>query len=223
MQLSARTIHDRRFPTSLRGYDKAEVDDFLAATARYVSSIEEQLAITRRKADRTREELDSLHDVLDQRLTEAHQARDAIIEKAHREAAAIAQAAGGTDPATARTAAAIISEAEAQASLRLREVDDIVESARTEAERTIRRAESDAALRLAEADRVLDEARREAKTMRVEAERRRTELELELGELRRVGAAATTVGGRGPTVQVGDDGDLVVDLRDDAPDPARNT
>lgn len=220
MELSTRGIETHRFSTSLRGFDKDEVAAFLAEVGAHVRRLDEQLAIANARANRAQEELDSLHDVLDRRLSEAQAARTAIVEKAEREAAAIlAAAALGDGPDTAgaaRTAAAIIHEAELKATMRIEEAEVAVAAARAEAETTLRNAEATAVLRLAEADRALDEAHGRAKSVRVETERNRSEIEDHLAEVRKILMAAR-VGGtddlEAANVILTKGTDVIIDLR----------
>ncbi len=221
MELSARKIQDRRFTTSLRGYDRAEVDVFLDDAAAYVSGLEEQLSIAGRKADKATAELDALRASIDAELEEARRARAVIIDEARAEAAAMSAAAGRGESADAsRSAAAIIAEAEAKAKLRTDEVAQITERARTDAERIVGEAEDIARRREAEADRVLEAARSEAKQIRAESDRYRREMETHLADVRRILLAA------GPEVSHAESArvilssgeELTVDLRTDTDD-----
>ena len=212
MGFSSREVEDKRFSTSLRGFDRDEVIAYLSQVAKQMSTTEEQLAIAQRKAARAQEELDQLNDVLENRLVEAQRARDAIIEEAKREAAALTMAGGDAD--AARTAAAIISEAETKAELRLGEVDRILESARADADRMLKNAEYDADLKVAEAERVMDVARREARKMHQDTEKERSDIEATLVELRRILVTANADGGDPEAVNVivRNHGEIVVDL-----------
>lgn len=175
MDLTARTIQDRSFKGAVRGYDRGEVREYLGQVARHVSALEEQLAIASTRAERACTELDRLNGEIDARIAETRTARDRILEEARAEAAALREGVqGSADPATVRKAAAIISEAEAKATLRLEQVDAIKQDAEAQAARIVEAAERDAALRLAEADRILDKAKRDAREFRRELTRRRT-------------------------------------------------
>jgi len=84
----------------------------------------------------------------------------------------------------------------------------------------VRKAEETAALTQAEADRLLEKARMDTNSMREETESIRASMEAQLGEIRRILAAA-----RSETIDLDDltnvgvasssDPDLVVDLRED--------
>lgn len=225
MGWSSREVEQHTFSTSIRGYDRKDVDSFKADLAKHLSTQEERLAIAEAKAARAKEELDRLNDILESRIAEAQRARDAIISEAKQEAEQIMAAAetgGGQDTAgAAGRAAAIISEAETKASLRLSRVDEITEKARTEADRIVRSAEQDVQLKLAEADRIVDTARRDAKGIRTDTERAHTEIESQLAELRRIVTAVDDADGdlSGISVVLRDGSDIVVDLRAASPVP----
>lgn len=221
MELSARKIQDQRFATSLRGYDRTEVDAFLDDAAAYVSGLEEQLAIAGRKADKATTELDALKASIDTELEEARRARATIIDEARAEAAAMTQAAGhGEGSDASRSAAAIIAEAEAKAKLRTDEVVQITERARAEADRIVGDAEEIAGRREAEADRVLEAARAEAKQIRAESDRYRREMETHLADVRRILLAAGPEGSKADSARVilSSGEELTVDLTADAED-----
>ncbi|MGI9666357.1 MAG: DivIVA domain-containing protein [Acidimicrobiia bacterium] len=230
MGLSSREVEGHKFSTSMRGYDKTEVDTFLGEIAKQLSTNEEQLAIATSRAERAKEELDSLNDVLEARLAEAQSAREAILQKAKAEAAQIASTSdGGIETADAsRKAAAIVSEAETKASLRMAQVDTAIEQAEADAERITKAADDDAGLKLAEADRVLENARREAREMHKATEAARTELESNVLELRKLVATANAADGdlHDVNIVVRNGEEIIVDLRapvaerEDVRDPA---
>ena len=218
MGLSSREVQDRTFSTAIRGYDRAQVDAFVGSVANHMSKLEEDLTIATAKAERARGELERLHDVLDARVEETHQARAAILEEARAEATAIVAAAehadGGNGDA-ARRAGAIIAEAEAKAEIRLREIDAIRTQAEAEAAELRRQTEQAAELRMAEADRVLDEARREARDIRRGVEADRSAAEHQLRRLRAIVSAVSGVEEQelaDVRIELGDGGDVVVDL-----------
>jgi len=220
MGLSAREVQDRSFSSGLRGYDRAEVGDYLAQVAEYMAGLEERLAIAEAKAGRAQESYDRMNDVLDAKLAETHQARTVILDEARLEAKTIvANSQGVTQPlddsAAVHTSAAIIAEAEAKADLRMKQVEAVTEQARQEATETAHQAQQSADLKLAEADRVLEAARREARDIRRQAEADRSEMEAQLTHLRRIVAAADASGGRDlsdATIELRDNGSIVVDL-----------
>jgi DivIVA domain-containing protein len=217
--MQAREIEERTFPIARRGYSRDEVTSFLTDVARHQSQLEEQLAIANARAERAREELDSYNDVLERRLAETNAAREAILEDARREAAAIVGTSGSTDPeviAAEQTATAIRKEAEARAAVKLREAEEAVAAARQRADAIIHEAEDTAAVRLDEADRVLDEARRTARTIRLDTERDRSEIEDHLKEVRAllVAAHADGTGALEDSQVILTKGtDIIVDLR----------
>ena len=220
MELSARQMQDRSFSTAMRGYDRAEVGEYLAAVAEHIERLEERLAIAQTKAARTQEELDRLNDVLDTRLTEAHEARTTIIEEARREAEWIIAAAGTStpvveDPAAIRTSAAIIAEAQAKADMRIGEITALGEQARLQAAETELAARQAADLKIAESERILEAARRDARDIRRRAEADRSEMEVQLEHLRRIVASADASQGHDltdATIELRDNGHLIVDL-----------
>lgn len=220
MGLSARDVQDRSFSTSMRGYDRTEVASYQAQVADHMGRLEERLAIADAKAARAQEELDRLHDVIDNRLAEARDARTKIIEEARQEAESIvaraSQVAGPMeDPAAVRTGAAIIAEADAKAELRMKAITAVGEQARLEAAEIELGAKQAAELKLAEADRVIEAARRDARDIRRRAEADRSEMEAQLEHLRRVVASAEASKGADlgdATIELRDNGSIVVDL-----------
>lgn len=220
MGLSARNVQDRSFSTSMRGYDRNEVADYLAQVADHVEGLEERLAIAQAKAARAQAELHRLNDVIDTRLAEANEARSTIIEEARREAESIVANAGQTaqpieNAAAVRTSAAIIAEADAKADLRMKTISALGEQARQEAAEIEFSAKQAAELKLAEADRVVEAARRDARDIRRRAEADRSEMEVQLEHLRRVVASAEASEGADlgdATIELRDSGRIVVDL-----------
>ena len=231
MELSAREVQDKDFATALRGYDRAEVDAFLEAVAHQHSRLEEELAIATAKAERAREELDRLNDVLESRLEETRLARAAILDEARTEAAAIVATAheaddDGGDTHAVTAASAVLAEAETKAEIRLKEVEAIRVQAEAEAVEREHEAEQVAAIRMAEADRVLDEARRDAREIRRRAEADRSEMESQLAQLRRIVAAAATFEGDDLSeinIEIRDGNEVVIDLTTPLHVPAETT
>lgn len=219
MDLSARLIEDQTFATSRKGYDRSEVDAFVAAAAAYCSRLEEERSIAMARAERSQRELDRMNDMLETRIEEARDARANLLEEAKREADRIIAnaeraAAAGDDATASSRAAAIISEAETKAELRMNEVEAIREQARQEALSIERDAKQAADLKRAEAERVLDAARRDARDMRRASEADRSRLERQLRQVERLLADASDGRNLSDTsVSIDDDGDMVVDLR----------
>lgn len=213
MQLSARTIEDHRFSTSINGYRKADVDAFLTEAAAYVSRLEEELAIARTKAEKATTELTDLHARIDGELDRARVARQTILDEARSEADAIvaaARASGGGDPSRA---AAIVQEAEARATRSRDEAEALLDRARAEADRIVEHAESAASTREAEADRVLAAAHAESKRLHEDTEHYRAEMEANLAEIKRILESTRRSAGDTPRVELGEDDAIVVDLR----------
>jgi len=214
MELSARTIQDHRFASSMRGYRKQDVDAFLAEAAAYVSNLEEHLAIARTRADKSAEELADMRNRIDAELQEARRVRASILDEARAEAATIVEAARGGDGGDANRAAAVEHEAELRAQRRLAEVDGIIADARSDAERIVHEAETTAARREAEADRVLDAAHAESKRLHTETEQYRAEMERNLAEIKRILESTREAAGV-PSVSLDDHDQIVVDLREE--------
>ncbi len=229
MELSSRQIEEKRFTKAMRGYDKAEVDDFVARCASHTSALEERTKIAEVRASNAEEELAGLKAEIDVLLQEAKDARNKIIEEAKAEATTIASqvsAAGGSSElaGSAAKAAAIITEAETAAKLRLDGVEHIKAAAQDEAAGIVKRAEQSAALTRAEADRLLDKARLDASSIREESQATRASLEAQLAEIRRLLDA--TRSGDLPIEDLADapmvggsDSELVIDLREEAEKP----
>lgn len=229
MELSARGIEERKFGSSVRGYDRGEVDDFLRDVARTVSTTEEQLAIAERRAGESERRVAEMNTRIDQELQEATDARRTIIEEAKREAQVISAGAtsigeSGKIGDAAGRANAIVAEAEAKASLRLQEISDIVDSAHTRADETIKAAQQDAAATRAEASVVLDDARRRAKEVRTLAETERSTIVSDITELKRIANAARD-GSKDlealetANVILTSGSEITIDLRDEAIQP----
>lgn len=218
MELSARTIQDHRFASSMRGYRKEDVDTFLAEAAAYVSNLEEHLAIARTRADKSEQELADMRNRIDTELAEARRARAAIIDEAKAEAASMVDAPRTGDGTDAARAAAIVQEAELKAQRRLADVDGILADARADAERIVDEAEAAATRREAEADRVLDAARAESKRLHEETEQYRAEMERNLAEIKRILQStkdSTQQASGVPSVGLDDRDQIVVDLREE--------
>ncbi|NHZ70390.1 MAG: DivIVA domain-containing protein [Proteobacteria bacterium] len=233
MELSSRTIEERRFSSAMRGYDRTEVDSFLGEVARVMGGLEERLAIAERRAAQSETEIADLRTRVDKELQEATEARRRIINEAKREALAIN--AGVEQPGdasivvdAAERAAAIVAEAETKAMLRLQEVDEIVDTARQEAERTVATAQEDAATTRAEASLVLSDARRRAKEVRAAAEAERSSVVGDISELKRIAEVARTGGSDLESLEIANiiltsGAEITIDLRDEVAAPARSS
>jgi cell division initiation protein len=220
MGLSAREVQDQKFSTSMRGYDRAEVGEYLNQIADHQAHLEERLAIAEAKASKAQENYDKLNDVLETKLAETHEARKTILAEARQQAETIvatSKKVGETmgDPSAVHAGAAIISEAETKAELRMKQVESLQEQALHEAAETAREAQQTADLKLAEADRVIEAARKDARDIRRAAEADRSEMEVQLAHLRRIVAAANESDGKDLSdahIELRDNGNLVVDL-----------
>lgn len=225
MELSSRQIGDKHFTTAVRGYNRREVDDFIAECAGHTGSLEERTKIAEVRAAASENELAMLRADIDVLLEEATEARRMIIDEAREEADTIArqaEAAGGSTGLSdvASKAAAIITEAETTATLRLEGVDSIQRAAEEKAEGIVKRAEETAAMTEAEADRLLDKARLDANSMREETNMLRTSMETQLAEIRRILEVARSRDGSIDELLAAEDSELVVDLRKGADKPA---
>jgi DivIVA domain-containing protein len=223
MATSARVIQERRFTTALRGYDRDEVIAFLAEVAADMATLEEHLAIARARAAKSQEQLDSLNDVLERHIADTHAARAAIIEEAKKEATEIlatARPADDSTPDVARSAAAIVAEAESRAEAVRADAERRVAEAEASASDIVRLAEQTAAVRIAESDRVLDEARGTARRIRSDAEREREDILSRLGRIRSLLGDVDPRALADAKVILSDGGQVVIDLRDPAVQPA---
>lgn len=229
MELSGRQIQERRFSSSRRGYDRAEVRSFLTECGGHLSKLEEQLRIAEVRATNSDKELAKLRANIDVLLQEATDARRKILDEARAEATAIVEKASAgnamNDPTDASLSAeAIISEAEAAAALRSEDVERTREAAEEEAAKIMRIAEEAAANTLAEADRALDKARLEARADREEARALKASMEAQSAAIRRILETARTEGADPSALRAALDDqsatDVVIDLRDDADEPA---
>jgi len=230
MELSSRDIEERAFGSSVRGYNRREIDGFLHDVSRTVGTLEERLAIAERRAGESERKVAEMRTRIDQELQEATDARRTIIDEAKREALAINASAGslserGLVGDAAERAAAIVAEAETKASIRLQEVSNIVDGARSRAEQTIKAAQQDAAATRAEAAVVLEDARRRAKEVRSHAETERSAAVSDISELKRIADAARTgtedlEALETANVILTSGSEITIDLRDEAKHPA---
>ncbi|MFV2000367.1 MAG: DivIVA domain-containing protein [Acidimicrobiia bacterium] len=231
MELSSRDIEERGFGSSVRGYDRREVDGFLHDVVRAMGTLEEHLAIAERRAGESERNAAEMRTRIDQELQEATEARRAIIEGAKREALAIGASAGnpgepGAIGDAAERAVAIVAEAEAKGSIRLQEVSNIVDDAHSRAEQTIKTAQEDAAATRAEASVVLDNARRRAREVRAQAETERAAMIADISELKKV-ADAVRNGSEDleafetANVILTSGSEITIDLRDEVTQPAQ--
>lgn len=229
MELSSRDIEEREFGSSVRGYGRREVDRFLQDVARAMGTLEEQLAIAGRRSGEAQRNLAEMRTRIDLELQEATEARRTIIEEAKQEALAISTGASslgepGVVGAAAERSAAIVSEAEAKASIRLQEVSNIVDGARSRAQQITTAAEQDAAATRAEASVVLDNARRRAREVRSQAETECSALISDIAELKRI-ADAARAGSEDleafetANVILTSGSEITIDLRDEAIQP----
>lgn len=223
MELTSRQIEETHFTTALRGYDRREVDSFIASCATHTSELEQRTKIAEVQAASSEQELASLRAQIDVLVTEATEARRKIIDEAKLEAETIARqtsAAGGSPDLTeaASKAAAIINEAEVAAQLKLDNVGEIERIAEEKAARILRSAEETAAMTQAEADRVLDKARLDSNSMREETKALRASMDAELAEIRRLLDAARSSDEDTADPVSDPDSELVIDLRQGATD-----
>ncbi|MEN8040652.1 MAG: DivIVA domain-containing protein [Actinomycetota bacterium] len=86
MDLSSRQIHDQRFSTSRRGYDRGEVDMFLKDCGASVGSLEDRLRTAEVRAAKANKELAALRASIDDLVEDAADTRRRIIEEATVEA-----------------------------------------------------------------------------------------------------------------------------------------
>ncbi len=86
MELSSRKIEEMRFSSVLRGYDRDDVDGFVADCAAYTSDLEQRTKIAEVHAAAAKKELTELRSEIQVQLEEATAARRKIIEEARAEA-----------------------------------------------------------------------------------------------------------------------------------------
>lgn len=229
VEMLGRQIQDRQFGSARRGYDRSEVDAFLGSMGDRVSALEEQLRTAEVRAASSDEELAQMRQDIDTMLQEATDARRKIIDEAKAEATIIAAGASTIEESaklggSAATAAAIISEAETAAAVRLQTSEQAREAAHEDAARIVREAEVKASATQAEADRLLDKARIDARSVREATESVRSSMDVQLAEIRLLLEEARVRDAEfanRPSSGLGNDAELVVDLRGDAtqPDP----
>jgi len=219
MERFSQEIEERQFSSSRRGYDRDEVEQFMKEGAHRVTALEDDLRAAEVSAANSEMELASLQANIDSVLQEATDARRKIIEEAKSEAAVIVGAASPLPQTSVLTdaaarAAAIISQAENEATILLERGKTERKLAETKMEAKSEKMEADAARTKAEADRLLDNARMDANIMRADAQSRKTELEVQLAEIQSLLAEAhvTTLRSSGGV----DEPDTVIDLRDGA-------
>ena len=202
MEVSSRDIEDRSFATALRGYDRDEVDRFMAECAQHTGNLEERTKIAEVRAATAETELAEMTANIDVLLEEATDARRKIIEEARADASAITsqtsatQGQGAAEDVTASG------------------VDD-------EAAEILRQAEASANTIRADADRILAESRRESESILDDARASRASMESQLAEIREILKAARADDAETmdrKTSQAVDE-ELVIDLRDVADEP----
>jgi DivIVA domain-containing protein len=201
MEVTSRQIEDRHFTTTLRGYDRDEVDQFMTECAQHTGNLEERTQIAEVRTATVEKELAGLKANIDVLLEEATDARRKIIEEARAEASAITGQASRPD--------------------RTRVGEDAAIRAEEEAAEIVRRAEASATIALANADRILAEARQESESILEEAKASRASVESQLAEIRQILAAARASDESTGARESSDDPDaeLVIDLRDVADEP----
>ena len=89
MEVSRSQIEDVHFATALRGYDRDEVDRFMAECALHTGNLEARTKISEVRSETAEIELAEMRANIDVLLEEATVARRKIIEEARDEASAI--------------------------------------------------------------------------------------------------------------------------------------
>ena len=126
MELSSRTIEEMSFSSSFRGYDREEVDGFVADCAVHASALEERTKIAEVHAAAASKKLAELRSEIDVLLEEATEARRKIIEEARAEADRVLNEARLGSDSIREEAEAARTSMEAQ----LAEIRRLLESAR---------------------------------------------------------------------------------------------
>ena len=201
MEVTSRQIEERSFSTALRGYDRDEVDRFMAECAQHTGNLEERTKIAEVHTATAEMELAELRANIDVQLEEATDARRKIIEEARAEASAITGQVSETDlPHT---------------------MENTVSDAKEEAAEIVQQAEASATIALANADRILAEARQESESILEEALASKALMESQLVEIRQILAAARANDENAADAEsaADSDADLVIDLRDVIDEP----
>ena len=171
---AAERVRTATFPVSRRGYDKREVDRFLARFADWLETglgdvarsdtVREELA---RVGDRTKSLLTEAHQIATELQTEAQEKADAVLTEAQEKASELSESAKSA-------ATKLKSEADQHAERTRIEADEYAKETRAEADSVAKRlrAEGQEAIERARA-----EAEEQARALTVEAGRRREELE----------------------------------------------
>ncbi len=205
MELSSRQIEDTHFAGALRGYDRDEVDSFLAECARHTGNLEERTKIAEVRRASVETELAELRANIDVLLQEATDARRRIIEEATAEAQAISRRAPvpnvSNEPLDRQSSS----------------VNQAADEIRT-------KAEAAAAATRADADRVLADAHRKSDLILEDAEASRAAMESQLAEIRQILQVARandekTDSSGHELIEEPADSDMVIDLRDVADEP----
>jgi DivIVA domain-containing protein len=204
MEVSSRHIQDIHFTKALRGYDRDEVDRFMAECALHTGNLEERTKIAEVRSETAETELAEMRANIDILLEEATDARRKIIEEARQEAGAItSQASEAGWP---------------------RGTEDTTTGVEEQAAEIVRQAEASATIALANADRILADARQESESILEEARTSKALMESQLAEIRQILVAARSNDESKPELDSSDDPDaeLVVDLRNMADEPRTN-
>lgn len=201
MEVTSRQIEERSFSTALRGYDRDEVDRFMAECAQHTGNLEERTKIAEVHTATAEMELAELRANIDVQLEEATDARRKIIEEARAEASAITGQASRPD--------------------RTRDAEDATSRAEEQGAEIVRKAEASATIALANADRILAEARQESESILEEALASKALMESQLVEIRQILAAARANDENAADAEsaADSDADLVIDLRDVIDEP----
>lgn len=181
MDLNSKTLHEVTFGAKVRGYDPAEVDEFIQAVAEGVDELQERLRRATERATRA-----------EQQLANADATAPApAVESMQAPVAAPAPASASSDLARVWERAAAAAEAamaEAQ-----QDAQRLLDQARSEAEQTTTRANSEASQTTtkanSEASEVTSKAQREAARVAEEAQAQLradiSQLEAARGQLRK--------------------------------------
>lgn len=130
MELSSRKIEEMRFSSARRGYNRDQVDGFVADCAAHTSDLEQRTKIAEVQAAAAKKELTELRSEIHIQLEEATAARRKIIEEARAEADRVLEEARLDSDSIREEAEAARTSMEAQ----LAEIRRLLEAARESVE-----------------------------------------------------------------------------------------
>lgn len=171
MELTPRTIHEKQFRESFRGYKQAEVDDFLDRVAEALDRVQrenEQLHERIRELDQQMAASREAEEMLKKTLVTAQHAAEEAIAKAKAKAAELISEAEERVRNSEAEAQDLISEAQERMRLSETEAQERIRTADAESRRKAEQSERD----VADRTRRLDERIQQLKSFEGETKRR---------------------------------------------------